>query len=159
LSCNNLNRYQILTFDSAGISSHPNHISLPYGVAHLIQHLQSLDRPVPRLYVLTTVPLFAKYTSILAPLIAKFDVVLTRVFRSLLNLAGDESALSIGLPVRVDDPAPSRNAPVFVSGIPEYMRALKAMRMHESQLVWFRWLYVSFSRYMWVNHWQEVQVQ
>jgi N-acetylglucosaminylphosphatidylinositol deacetylase len=24
--------------------------------------------------------------------------------------------------------------------------------------VWFRWLYVSFSRYMWVNEWLEVKV-
>ncbi|XP_006458652.1 hypothetical protein AGABI2DRAFT_183645 [Agaricus bisporus var. bisporus H97] len=150
----------ILTFDSAGISSHPNHISLPYGVAHLIQHLDSLDRPTPRLYTLTTVPLFAKYTSILAPLLAKFDVVLARVVDRLINLTGNKSALSSILPVRISDPpSKARAVPMFVSGIPEYVRALKAMRMHESQLVWFRWLYVSFSRYMWVNDWQEVKVQ
>jgi N-acetylglucosaminylphosphatidylinositol deacetylase len=49
--------------------------------------------------------------------------------------------------------------PIFVAGIPEYLRALQAMRMHKSQLVWFRWLYVTFSRYMWVNEWLEVQLQ
>ncbi|KAI9481574.1 MAG: phosphatidylinositol glycan [Benjaminiella poitrasii] len=32
-----------------------------------------------------------------------------------------------------------------------YLLTHKAMRQHESQLVWFRWLYVSFSRYMFIN--------
>lgn len=46
--------------------------------------------------------------------------------------------------------------PVFVSGVGGYRTALRAMQQHRSQLVWFRWLYVSFSRYMWVNEWVEV---
>jgi len=45
---------------------------------------------------------------------------------------------------------------LIVAGVPQYLTALKAMRKHKSQLVWFRWLYVSFSRYMWVNEWMEV---
>lgn len=45
-----------------------------------------------------------------------------------------------------------------MSGWDGYMRALQAMMQHHSQLVWFRWLYVSFSRYMWVNEWAEVPV-
>lgn len=32
-----------------------------------------------------------------------------------------------------------------------YLLTHKAMRQHTSQLVWFRWLYVTFSRYMFVN--------
>lgn len=46
--------------------------------------------------------------------------------------------------------------PAFVSGIEGYMAALRAMAQHRSQLVWFRWLYVAFSRYMWVNEWVRV---
>jgi N-acetylglucosaminylphosphatidylinositol deacetylase len=48
--------------------------------------------------------------------------------------------------------------PVFVSGIQEYLMALKAMYQHRSQLVWFRYLYVVASRYMWVNEWLEVRI-
>lgn len=48
--------------------------------------------------------------------------------------------------------------PVFISGIQEYLTALKSMRQHQSQLVWFRYLYVVASRYMWVNEWLEVKV-
>ena len=32
-----------------------------------------------------------------------------------------------------------------------YGTALEAMMKHESQLVWFRWLYVGASKYMWSN--------
>jgi N-acetylglucosaminylphosphatidylinositol deacetylase len=32
-----------------------------------------------------------------------------------------------------------------------YLLTHKAMRQHSSQLVWFRWLYVTFSRYMFIN--------
>ncbi|KAI8342729.1 putative deacetylase LmbE-like domain-containing protein [Chlamydoabsidia padenii] len=37
-----------------------------------------------------------------------------------------------------------------------YLQAHKAMRQHHSQLVWFRWLYVSFSRYMFINELEKV---
>lgn len=33
---------------------------------------------------------------------------------------------------------------------------LKAMMAHNSQLVWFRYLYLAFSRLMWVNELVEV---
>ena len=50
------------------------------------------------------------------------------------------------------------SVPVFVSGAREYLTALKSMYEHRSQLVWFRWLYVVASRYMWVNEWLEVRI-
>ncbi|KXN83231.1 N-acetylglucosaminyl-phosphatidylinositol de-N-acetylase [Leucoagaricus sp. SymC.cos] len=152
----------ILTFDYAGVSSHPNHISLPYGVAHLIQTLYALDEPIPRLYTLTTVPTFAKYTSIVAPLVAKLDLVLAQSFDRLYTISGLGNPASDRIPqtfAKEGIPSSVSRAPIFVSGISEYLRALKAMRMHHSQLVWFRWLYVLFSRYMWVNDWLEVQLQ
>jgi N-acetylglucosaminylphosphatidylinositol deacetylase len=39
-----------------------------------------------------------------------------------------------------------------------YWQALKAMMQHRSQLVWFRWLYVAFSKYMWSNRLVEVDL-
>lgn len=44
----------------------------------------------------------------------------------------------------------------YVSSIGGYINALRAMQHHQSQLVWFRWLYVLFSTYMWVNEWEVV---
>jgi len=38
-------------------------------------------------------------------------------------------------------------------------KSIQAMRAHHSQLVWFRWLYVLFSRYMFFNSYDEIIVE
>ncbi|KAJ1302000.1 hypothetical protein OPQ81_000835 [Rhizoctonia solani] len=53
-------------------------------------------------------------------------------------------------------PPTSERGVVLASGIEGYARALKSMKQHWTQLVWFRWLYVGWSRYMWVNELREV---
>ncbi|KAI0731074.1 LmbE-like protein [Earliella scabrosa] len=127
----------ILTFDDHGISSHPNHISLPKGVLHLLGSLPAeSEKPRPSLYTLTTVPLLEKYLGLLSPLITKASLSLSPLW----NVA--DASADAGV--------------VAVSSWSGYLRAHQAMRQHWSQLVWFRWLYVSFSRYMWVNDWVEV---
>ncbi|TFK32342.1 LmbE-like protein [Crucibulum laeve] len=140
----------VLTFDYEGISSHPNHKSLPLGMKHLIAKSQ---KP-PRLFTLITLPVMSKYTGILAPTLAKFDLFAQGAFHHLehriirvLRLFGTDVDLA---PAGV-----AQSMPVFVAGCQEYLQALKAMFAHKSQLVWFRWLYVLFSRYMWVNEWVE----
>lgn len=45
-----------------------------------------------------------------------------------------------------------------VSGLADVARARTAMAEHRSQMVWFRWLYVLFSRYMWMNSWREIRI-
>lgn len=75
----------------------------------------------PHAYVLTSVSLGQKYIGPLAALQSKLRILTT--------------------PIDI----------TFVAGIHEYVTALRAMVQHRSQLVWFRWLYVFFSRYMWVN--------
>ena len=97
------------------------------------------QRP-PRLFALLSHPLADKYIGPLAPLLTKFDILTA----SMLQKA--ESTKTPGTP----------GLPVFVAGAAEYITALKAMWQHQSQLVWFRWLYVLFSRYMWVNEWIEL---
>lgn len=134
---------KILTFDSLGISSHPNHKSLPRGVLHFLStYKEKHSTPPPRLFTLISHPLVDKYVGIVAPLLAKLDIL----FGGLLQ------RYSLV-------PEPSSGLPVFVSGIREYVGALRAMMQHKSQLVWFRWLYVAFSRYMWVNEWVELVPQ
>lgn len=140
----------ILTFDFQGISSHPNHQSLPSGAAHLVKSLSQVNADTaPRLFTLVTVPLVSKYTGFLAPTLVKLDLLLPHQFKWLLIPFLRTFDATAGI---------SRIGaqPVFVSGIPEYATALRAMYAHQSQLVWFRWLYVLFSRYMWVNEWVEL---
>lgn len=40
---------------------------------------------------------------------------------------------------------------VYVSDLSEYVLIILAMLRHRSQLVWFRYLYLAFSRYLWIN--------
>ncbi|KAK0237967.1 LmbE-like protein [Armillaria nabsnona] len=130
----------ILTFDRTGVSRHPNHRSLPEGVKHFIE--TTALQPPPKFFALISVPTSTKYVGILAPLLAKFDLYSTKILHGIL-----------GTPGRTD------TMPVFVAGVKEYLTAHRAMRAHKSQLVWFRWLYVLFSRYMWVNEWNLVRLR
>ncbi|KAK7047367.1 N-acetylglucosaminyl-phosphatidylinositol de-N-acetylase [Paramarasmius palmivorus] len=152
----------IITFDRQGISGHSNHGSLPLAMNQLLRSDDfgsTIQRP--RLYTLISVPLSIKYISIIAPIQAKFDIFVVRALQSLerrlvhwlrrfgFNIAmGDETKAKR---------ATGMDMPVFVAGANEYLTALRAMRQHWSQLVWFRWLNVLFSRYMWVNEWIEVK--
>ncbi|KIJ61589.1 hypothetical protein HYDPIDRAFT_137542 [Hydnomerulius pinastri MD-312] len=133
----------ILTFDSKGISAHPNHYSLPSGASSLVNELSSkasvtTSVPVPRVFSLITVPVLPKYTGIISALLARTDILFSR-------------ALAYLVPGEAPQPLA-----VVTSGFKEYFKASRAIRQHDSQLVWFRYLYMVFSRYMWVNEWVEV---
>ncbi|TFK49044.1 LmbE-like protein [Heliocybe sulcata] len=123
----------ILTFDEHGISSHPNHVSLFHGTALTLSLHPNKNL---RAYALVTTPVMQKYTGVLGGFVSKIRGTLSPVS----ELSEDEE-------VRV----------VVASSMAEYSTALRAMLQHWSQLVWFRWLYVAFSRYMWVNDWVEIK--
>ncbi|KAH8828638.1 putative deacetylase LmbE-like domain-containing protein [Flagelloscypha sp. PMI_526] len=127
----------IMAFDEEGISSHPNHISTFEGVKYLVFDAwpsNSMASP-PKIFKLVSHPLSTKYIGIVAPFLSRSPRLAHK-----LNLQHTEG-------------------PVFLSGIGDYITAITAMRRHASQLVWFRYLNVMFSRYMWVNEWVEVKVQ
>ncbi|VDB88895.1 unnamed protein product [Peniophora sp. CBMAI 1063] len=132
----------ILTFDNLGISSHPNHRSLYTGTRTLLAFPST--PPSLRAHALLTVPLPIKYISLLSALQAKFDILVSS-YAYLLPawLTGDGGA---GVPV-----------PVFVAGTGDWMRAVRAVVEHKSQMRWFRWLNLVGSRYFWVNEWVEVR--
>ncbi|EPT02193.1 hypothetical protein FOMPIDRAFT_1083095, partial [Fomitopsis schrenkii] len=144
----------ILTFDAYGISGHPNHVSLAYGAERLLSALPSpasgsISPPArPRLFTLVSVPLLQKYTGPWAAILSRADFVARA--RSVLT----QTPISLAQKSAGDRGA--RPGPTFVAGVREYVTALRAMMQHRSQLVWFRWLYVAFSRYMWVNDWVEI---
>ena len=93
----------------------------------------------PRVYSLSTVPLVQKYTGVFGGVLTRFGLWLKILIK--------------GLPfVKLEA------TPVFISGAEQYIKGLSAMKQHWSQMVWFRWLNVLFSRYMWVNEWREVVI-
>lgn len=133
----------IITFDAQGVSSHPNHISLFHGarkfVGALLKGRSGWASPVD-LYTLRSVNVVRKFTSII-------DILPT-----LTTWAAATKA---------DKAHPG--ALVFLSplvgdgGLPTAWSAMTAA--HKSQMVWFRYLWITFSRYMVINDLQLEKVK
>jgi len=132
----------ILTFDDYGVSSHPNHISIIRGIRHMLE--TNLFAKPPKVYGLTTASLLPKYTGVFGGVFARFVLWLKILIK--------------GLPIVNLFTRNWETTPIFISGAEQYIRGLSAMKQHWSQMVWFRWLNVFFSRYMWVNEWEEVRI-
>jgi len=112
----------VVTFDSYGVSGHPNHIALYNAVvalrktAQLPNHIQT--------YILQSVPLWSKFIGPLA--------ILEHEGTRLLAQRGGEGDSLVTASM----------------DLPLVARSLFA---HRSQAVWFRWLFVVFGRYSFVN--------
>ncbi|KAF2706051.1 phosphatidylinositol glycan class L [Pleomassaria siparia CBS 279.74] len=122
----------IITFDPDGISAHPNHKSLHAGAHAFLKALMhrhsGWECPI-KLYTLTTTSVLRKYLSLL-----------------------DAPATLIGVVVKRKELGSYPTPLMFVSSPVGYRTAQKAMTTaHKSQMRWFRWGWISFSRYMIVN--------
>jgi N-acetylglucosaminylphosphatidylinositol deacetylase len=122
----------IITFDAHGISGHPNHKSL-YNGAHaflkgLMHRHSGWECPI-KLYTLTTTNILRKYLSFL-----DLPGVILGAMVARKELGGYPTPLTI------------------VSSPFGYRKAQKAMTTaHESQMRWFRWGWITLSRYMILN--------
>lgn len=122
----------LITFDAQGVSGHPNHKSL-YDGAHtflkaLMHRHTGWECPV-KLYTLTTTSIFRKYLGVL-----------------------DAPATIIGAILRKKELGSSPTPLLVVSSPVGYRRAQGAMTTaHESQMRWFRWGWITLSRYMVIN--------
>ena len=125
----------VITFDSHGVSQHPNHISLFDGAKVFVKRQrkeaqsngESIKTPV--LYSLRSTNVLRKYSSFSDVLYTTLDCI----------LQGN------GL-------AEMPNSLIFVSDFKQYRRAQQAMtNAHKSQMIWFRWGWIALSRYMVVN--------
>lgn len=128
---------QIITFDAHGVSGHPNHIALAKGSAFFIERL-SPPHPSLTAFALKTVPILPKYSGNLA---AAYQHLIYIADALLLQLTPANHSFR------------NPRSIVFVSSFWGYAKALGAMKKHSSQLVWFRYLYLLTSQYMWVNEW------
>lgn len=125
----------LITFDAGGVSGHPNHISLYHGARAFIYDLvhgkSGWQSPVD-LYTLTSVPVVRKYTSIL-----------------------DAVATLASWAMRIEFKNKQRpNGLVFFNGVGSggITTAWKAMTTaHTSQMRWFRYGWITLSRYMVMN--------
>lgn len=141
----------LITFDSSGISSHPNHISLYHGARHFVTSLTA-NRPgwasPVDMYTLTTVGMARKYAGIM-------DVFAT-LPATALDVWWGAGAGNKGKS-QAKDKKDARRRPaalVFMHGFGAggWATAREAMtRAHVSQMVWFRWGWITISRYMFMN--------
>ncbi|QSS65499.1 pigL-like protein [Histoplasma capsulatum] len=131
----------LITFDQSGVSNHPNHRSLYHGARAFLQNLMKGKSgyacPVT-LYSLTSTSVLRKYIGIL-------DAPLSMVH-------GFVGAVFDRKPAASTAKGRQPKRLLFVSGITDWLAGVKAMvRAHKSQMVWFRWGWVSIGRYMVVN--------
>ncbi|KAF9974733.1 N-acetylglucosaminyl-phosphatidylinositol de-N-acetylase [Actinomortierella ambigua] len=154
----------LITFDERGISGHTNHIACFVGLSYFVRTFK--DRTtVKYCYVLKTVPLLRKYISILdLPATMLFTEALMPLVSQITGLGA--AASLIGAENSITNPgrgASSGNRRVlrpkellFVSPVSAVVQAKSAMQKHESQMVWFRKIYVVASRYMAINELRRV---
>lgn len=122
----------IITFDAHGISYHPNHKSL-YNGAHtflkaLMHRHSGWECPI-KLYTLKTTNVLRKYSSLL-----DLPATIMRAVTARKELGSYPTPL------------------MFVSSPIGYRTAQMAMTTaHESQMRWFRWGWITLSRYMIIN--------
>ena len=125
----------LITFDRGGISGHTNHKSIAVGIEY---YIQTADK-TPLIYELSTVSTIFEFSSILDIFrtVLKF---LFRLFRSLFS-----TLLSF-----LFSPPDSQRV-LFVSSPFGYFQGLKAFHAHRSQMLWYRHIYTTFSRHMFIN--------
>ncbi|KAK4988736.1 N-acetylglucosaminyl-phosphatidylinositol de-N-acetylase [Elasticomyces elasticus] len=129
----------LITFDSHGISSHPNHISLYNGSISFLRALMhrhsGWECPI-KLYTLTSTNKLRKYMGILdAP------------WTTISCLWKKKEIGSFPQPL------------LLISGLTDYRKAQKSMtQAHKSQMRWFRWGWIGVSRYMVLNDLRKVKV-
>ncbi|CRG90657.1 N-acetylglucosaminylphosphatidylinositoldeacetylase [Talaromyces islandicus] len=146
----------ILTFDEGGISNHPNHRSLYHGAVAFLKALMKgksgYSCPVA-LYTLTTTNIVRKYSGV-------FDAPLTMVIGAVANIGDSLLAFSSKKTVAAaakDSGFASRL--LYVSSFNQWTKARTAMTDgHKSQMLWFRWGWITIGRYMFVNDLKRVKV-
>ena len=136
------------------MSGHPNHKAIPAGIKSLLNTTSSST--TPRLFSLVSAPIFTKYIGVGAVALAKIEFLVYHGLKTLQDFLAYNT--SYWIPTQLTSTIISNaNDPLFISGFAEYLTSLSAMLSHHSQMVWFRWLYIGWSRYMWINTWEEIQ--
>lgn len=137
----------ILTFDEKGVSRHPNHVQTHRGVMRFvveaklgaIPNAEYTEENVPEVWVLETTPFYRTF-------MGAMDYWASIVSTTTRNKKKKETSDSKRLSPEV----------MFCSNNPSLV--LKAMRTHATQWVWFRKLYVKFSRYSLMNTLRRIDV-
>jgi N-acetylglucosaminylphosphatidylinositol deacetylase len=118
----------IITFDENGVSGHANHCAISNLISDMRSknELQSID-----IFKLRTLNVFRKYLFVL-------DLIPSLIDLCLIKAISENTYL------------------MALNSFSDYACSFKAMLKHRSQLMWFRWLYLISSRYMFINDLQRI---
>ncbi|KZZ99477.1 N-acetylglucosaminyl-phosphatidylinositol de-N-acetylase [Moelleriella libera RCEF 2490] len=143
----------LITFDGRGVSRHPNHISLYHGARHFLRALARDDIGRTNhvdLYTLRSVGVVRKYMG----LFDVFTTVLAWAWATAATAAGGTSRGTRSTRQRQQQQQhPTRllfmNQLVGDGALPTAWAAMTSA--HKSQMVWFRYFWITLSRYMVIN--------
>lgn len=136
-------RHVVITFDENGVSGHPNHISLYHGCKH---YFASYHKKAPRnLYVLKSLGFLEKYSF---TLLTNIELLILYISKAVLK-----NILKVGVNISFFPNHFEKNSIKFYSDLNSLSLAYSAMAHgHFSQMVWFRYGWLVFSRYLTYNH-------
>lgn len=130
----------LVTFDKHGVSAHLNHCFLNQCILDILKSSSTSSslKTLKHVYFLKTVNVLRKYLFI-------FDLVPTLFLNSLFDL--------LKINHKISNFSPSILA---VNTLNDYAICFNSMLKHESQLTWFRYLYIISSRYMFINDLEKI---
>ena len=147
----------ILTFDERGVSKHPNHVQTHRGVMRFIveaklgaiPNAEYTEENVPEVWVLETTPFYRTFMGAM-DYWASVITTTTRKKKGSKNTSNERScSTNSSSSLAAGASSTSSSSVMFCSRNPSLV--LEAMRTHATQWVWYRKLYVAFSRYSLLN--------
>ena len=139
----------MLTFDNYGVSGHPNHIATYNGVLRACQMNFQATKPPVYLYTLESVGIVRKYIGVLDIAVTSLLSLFSRERSSVTLHHNWSNAVPPLAQVLTKTSSYSKMINVCHSAAPLTSHSL--MVAHDSQYVWFRCLFVIFSRYAYIN--------
>lgn len=140
-------RSVLITFDEQGVSNHPNHISLYHGVRSFYENYLKRKSPENRLFVLKSLNFWEKYSF---TLLTNVELLVDLISKHFLS-----NILKLNVNVSFFNQIPREGPPTirFYSDLNMLSVSYAAMAYgHFSQMVWFRYGWLLFSRYLTYNN-------
>ncbi|KAI5960581.1 GPI12 [Candida pseudojiufengensis] len=148
----------IITFDEKGISNHPNHISLHHGTKSFYKQQKSNTNKL-KLYNLKSLGFFEKYSFTILTnieILINYCNLLIQKFIPIININISLFGSNLKNNKNLDNNSIG-NSIKFYSDLNMLSCSYAAMAYgHFSQMVWFRYGWLMFSRYLTYNHLIEI---
>ncbi|KAI5951945.1 GPI12 [Candida jiufengensis] len=149
----------IITFDEYGVSNHPNHISLYHGSKSFVEKLPK-STTTTKLYTLKTLGFFEKYSFTILTnieIFVNYCNFLIQKFIPIININISLFGSTLKNSKNLNNQSNNGGSIKIYSDLNMLSCSYAAMAYgHFSQMVWFRYGWLLFSRYLTYNHLIEI---